>query len=278
MKRTTKTVTVKTRTTTTTKRTRVVKEEEPLVFGKGNAKLKDIHTFSLPSGWTCPMADQCLAKANRETGKVADGPRTEFRCFSASQEALYPSVRNARWYNLSLLKGRTMSEMADLILSSLPRKATTVRIHVAGDFFSLPYLDAWLVVARERPDVLFYAYTKSLSLWVARKGVMPTNFVLTASHGGREDHLIDLHGLRSAKVVYSEREAADLGLEIDHDDSHAMNAVGGDFALLIHGSQPKGSVASKAIAALRAQGEFGYGETADKRRAQSGRVALAMAY
>ena len=37
------------------------------------------------------------------------------------------------------------------------------------------------------------------------------------------------------------------------------------------------SRAAKAISALRSQGEFGYGETADKRRAEAGRVALAMA-
>ena len=52
---------------------------------------------------------------------------------------------------------------------------------------------------------------------------MPTlhNFVLTASYGGRDDHMIDEFNLRSAKVVFSEAEAAELGLEIDHDDSHA---------------------------------------------------------
>jgi phospholipid/cholesterol/gamma-HCH transport system ATP-binding protein len=38
---------------------------ELLSFGHGNAKLdKEIYTFSLPSGWTCPFAEQCLAKVN----------------------------------------------------------------------------------------------------------------------------------------------------------------------------------------------------------------------
>jgi hypothetical protein len=74
--------------------------------------------------------------------------------------------------------------------------------------------------------------------------------------------LIDRHNLRSAVVVFSEAEAKERKLAIDHDDSHAMNH-GPDFALLIHGSQPAGSAAAKAIASLRAQGEFGYGERAD---------------
>jgi len=51
-------------------------------------------------------------------------------------------------------------------------------------------------------------------------------------------------------VVYSEREAENLGLEIDHDDTHA--AFGKEnFALLIHGTQPKGSAASEALKQIK---------------------------
>jgi hypothetical protein len=76
-------------------------------------------------------------------------------------------------------------------------------------------------------------------------------------------------------VVFSYEEAAALGFEIDHNDSHAMKA-GPSFALLIHGSQPAGSDAAKAIAALRKQGEFGYGAKADAARVKAGRLPLAM--
>jgi len=94
---------------------------------------------------------------------------------------------------------------------------------------------------------------------------IPDNLVLTASYGGTHDELIDRHGLRSAIVVFSREEAAALGLEIDHDDSHAMQA-GPSFALLIHGTQPQGTTAAKALSALRAQGEYGYGTKADQIR------------
>jgi hypothetical protein len=81
------------------------------------------------------------------------------------------------------------------------------------------------------------------------------NFVLTASYGGRDDHLIDdpTFNFRSAKVVFSEAEAEELGLEIDHDDSHAARPSmrDQDFALLIHGTQPKGSEASEALKVLK---------------------------
>src|SRR5262249_4062106 len=163
-----------------------------------------------------------LSRADRATGKIRDGERTEFRCFSASQEVNYSTVRASRWHNLEALKGKTTEQMAALILAALPRKATTVRIHVSGDFFSLAYLDAWWLVARMRPDLVFYFYTKSLRYWLARldligdghtPGTIP-NVVPTASRGGRDDALIDAHGLRSAVVVFSEQEAAGKGLSL----------------------------------------------------------------
>src|SRR4051812_39336424 len=81
--------------------------EKKLKFGQGNAKLDDgIHTFSLPAGHFCPFADKCLSKADRETGRITDGPDTEFRCFSASNE-VRGSVRAARWHNADLLRGKS---------------------------------------------------------------------------------------------------------------------------------------------------------------------------
>jgi hypothetical protein len=63
--------------------------------------------------------------------------------------------------------------------------------------------------------------------------------------------LIARHGLKSARVVYSHAEAEALGLEIDHDDSHAY-ASDASFALLIHGTQPKGTKAAEAWKVVKA--------------------------
>ena len=73
------------------------------------------------------------------------------------------------------------------------------------------------------PDKLFYAYTKSLRYWVKYREWTDQieNFILTASRGGRDDHLIDEHNLRESVVVFSEDEAHERNLEIDHNDSHA---------------------------------------------------------
>jgi len=80
---------------------------------------------------------------------------------------------------------------------------------------------------------------------------------LTASRGGWFDEKIEENAFKCAEVVFSEEEAAQKGLEIDHDDSHA--AFGKEsFALLLHGTQPKGSEASKALSKLRKAGKGGY--------------------
>ena len=92
---------------------------------------------------------------------------------------------------------------------------------------------------------------------MARIDCIPSNFALTASYGGKHDELIVEHGLKYAEVVYSEEQADAMAFEIDHDDYHA--AFGKEsFALLIHGTQPKGSEASKALSKLRKQGKGGY--------------------
>lgn len=232
-------------------------QSDKLTFGQGNAKLdKRIATFSLPSGFSCPGASECLSRANRQTGNISDGQNTVFRCFSASQEALFPNVRKARWNNLEALKGLSSDQMADIIDSSLPLNII-IRLHVAGDFFSQAYFDAWLEVAKRNPEKLFYAYTKSLPYWIARKGQIPSNLKLNASFGGKFDHLISEHKLKFAKVVFSVSEAKALKLEIDHDDSHAFTQ-NKSFALLLHGTQAQGSEASKALSALRVLGLGGY--------------------
>ena len=243
--------------------------ESLLKFGRGNSKLDEaIFTFSLPAGHSCPFALECFAKADRETGKLTERKTTRFRCFAASEENFRREVRRSRWHNLSLLRrARTTEKMADLIDRSMSPFAGIVRVHVSGDYYSQAYFDSWLEVANRRPRALFYGYTKALPFWLARRDEVPVNFVLTASYGGKFDHLIAEHGLRSARVVFSEEEAADLGLEIDHDDSHAMKP-GRSFALLLHGPQPKGSIAAKRLWALRQQGHFGYGKRAKKLREQ----------
>lgn len=231
-----------------------------LTFSKGNAKLdKKIYIFSLPAGWSCPGAHECKSKAvvTKDGVRIKDGPNTKFRCYAASQEVLFSKTYEARQRNFAALRGKRKGRLIEIIQSSLPKKAKTVRLHASGDFYSQTYFDAWMEIAKRNPSTIFYAYTKSLPFWVKRKDIIPDNLVLTASFGGKHDGLIDKHNLRYAKVVFSEAEAQALSLEIDHDDSHAMKP-GKSFALLLHGVQPKGSPAASALSKLRKTGKGGY--------------------
>jgi hypothetical protein len=56
----------------------------------------------------------------------------------------------------------------------------TVRWHDAGDFFSPEYLDLALKMAKQHPDVKFYAYTKMAGAALAQK---PPNFIINWSEG-----------------------------------------------------------------------------------------------
>lgn len=216
---------------------------------------RKIYSLDLLSGHSCPFAKDCLSKVIVDNGKrkIQDGPDTKFRCFSASQEVLFPDLYNLRSSNFTSLRQLSLDEMIALIEPNMPPDLGVCRLHVGGDFFNPTYFYAWVKVARNHKDRLFYAYTKSLSYWIKHRSEIPSNLVLTASYGGRLDDLISQYSLRYSKVVYSEPQAEMLGLEIDHDDSHAADPNKRDqsFALLIHNTQPKGSEAAKALQELR---------------------------
>jgi hypothetical protein len=253
-----------------------------LRFSKANAKLqqlstvqsitkylgdkKRVYSLDLLSGWSCPFANDCLSKVHVINGskKIVDGPNTEFRCFSASQEVLFPALYNLRKHNFDTLRKLSHSQMVDRIEQDKPHNMGVCRIHVGGDMFSEAYFLAWCQVAKNNPNILFYAYTKSLNYWIKNANLVnsTSNFILTASFGGRLDHLIRPNRLRYSRVVFNEGEAEQLSLEIDHNDSAAADPEKRDtnFALLVHGVQPKGSAAGEAIKIMKRDNvKFAYG-------------------
>ena len=80
--------------------------------------------------------------------------------------------------------------------------------------------------------------------------LLPNNFYMVASYGGRYDYLIDKgYFTKYSKVVFSEDEAIKLGLQIDKDDSLCFRNK--PFALLLHGLQEKGSEAGEALKLIK---------------------------
>lgn len=62
----------------------------------------------------------------------------------------YPEARNKRAANAE-----------NPAVPAVPAKAKTLRIHIGGDFDSVAYICAWHKRISDRPDVAFWAYTRS---------------------------------------------------------------------------------------------------------------------
>ena len=214
-----------------------------LKFSSNNRKLKElakatgkkVYGFDLPAGWSCPGANECLSKAHKSTGKITDGANTKFRCYAASLEAAFPQVRSLRWHNFDLLRGSL--NILTLLTNSLPSGAEIVRIHTSGDFFNLEYLQAWASLATANPTIIFYGYSKRADLFSRLDGTLPPNMHFAKSAGGRYDH-IDVNLPTATVVDYCPQPFPVFSEEADS-ELHLL-AGGGDFGLLIHGTQPKG--------------------------------------
>ena len=243
-----------------------------LKISGGNSKL-DWPYLSLPAGYTCPNAISCKSFAAKSHHKFSDGSSlkkaselTKFGCFAARAQAQYPELNKNVFSNLKLLniaaKSGGVDAMAKLILDSIKHAGLEniriSRIHEGGDFFSKDYMAAWIKVANALPNTNFYTHTTSLPFWIALKSIMPDNFNLIASFDDSSDsnkELILKNGLRYSKVVYSVDEAKRLKLKIDYDDTLACCSKE-NFALLLHGGQPAGSEASKAVQINKKAGDY----------------------
>jgi hypothetical protein len=99
-----------------------------------------------------------------------------------------------------------------------------VRIHDAGDFFDEKYFHRWTSIARTAPQVLFYAYTKEISMMLDYVDRMPINLRIVMSYGGKEDHLIDREQHRHADVFPTSQALNDAGY-FDQSDNDLLAVV-----------------------------------------------------
>lgn len=239
-----------------------------LGFSNGNTKLEWPY-FSLPAGYTCPMATVCKNFASKPGKKFSDGKsikkgkEAEMLCYAARAQAQYPAVKNKVFRNMDLImdanKEGGEAAMTELLLKSLKYhdldKVKLFRIHESGDFFNNNYMKAWINVANELSGTLFYAYTTSIPLWVSLRGSVPSNLKLIASMDKNNAKTIIDNNLRYSVVVYSPEQAKELGLKIDVDDSLAWG-TDESFALLLHGGQHKGSEAAEALKQNKKSGVY----------------------
>jgi len=98
------------------------------------------------------------------------------------------------------------------------KKATHIRIHDSGDFYSPQYLNKWVDIATQNNDVIFYAYTKSIKFFI--DGLkLPKNMKVIFSEGSKTDNLINTAKDRHARIFKSKEllEAAGYVNASDND-------------------------------------------------------------
>jgi hypothetical protein len=161
-----------------------------LSFTNSKLKVDDIFTWGIPAGEpktgiiTCPNAGSC-----------AKG------CYAMQGFYVMPNVAKKQEERLALALSASFVDVIDAEIKA--RKVKRLRIHDSGDFFSVSYTNKWIEVMRRNPGVRFYAYTKMVTFFKAREKVLPDNFHVIYSEGGKQDGKINLSVDRHSRVFPS---------------------------------------------------------------------------
>lgn len=125
---------------------------------------------------TCPGAGACKVYCYAKKGGYV-----QWQDASMSQTKLLNFLINDPQGFKSQFESELRTKAGNLIKKG---KKVYVRWHDAGDFFSPDYLDLAYSIARDFPEVSFYAYTKVASV---AKGQKPSNFIINFSMGATPD-------------------------------------------------------------------------------------------
>jgi hypothetical protein len=219
-----------------------------------NGKLAkaNIHQFSIPAAEatiiregklvkmkTCPMAGACLDFCYAQIGSYA---------FKAS---LVAHTRNLQ-YVLD-----APFDFADQMIAEIngKRKVHAIRIHDSGDMFSRAYFMVWFSIMAACPTVKFYAYTKMVPMFkkLEAEGILPENFTVIYSEGGKFDHLIDKSKDRHSHVFSTEADCVAAGYVLnEEDDMPATDKNIQKIGLVVHGPIVYKNKQTKAVAAHNA--------------------------
>lgn len=185
--------------------------------------------FALPAINTCPGAGSCK----------------QF-CYAALEQIRYPSANGYRNRMFELSKSADFISTINGELIRLRKKAkgnkVAIRIHSSGDFYSTEYALKWSTIAEQNPDIILYAYTKSVAIFkhLQKKTVLPQNFIVIFSLGGRQDKLIDVNSDRHSRIFGSVEQAIDAGYDLaNEDDTVAWSTTNNKIGLVMFGARAK---------------------------------------
>jgi hypothetical protein len=141
---------------------------------------------------TCPGAGACKVYCYAKKGGYV-----QWKDASMSQTKLLNFLVN----DPQGFKAQMESELRAKATTAVKKgKKVLVRWHDAGDFFSPEYLDLAYSIAKDFPQVEFYAYTKMASV---AKGDRPSNFKMNFSMGAtpEQEKQIDFGKTKHSTVV-----------------------------------------------------------------------------
>jgi hypothetical protein len=180
-----------------------------------------IPAFESRTGFkTCPNAAAC-----------AEG------CYARSGAYRFSNVAQAFERRLTM----TMTDdFIDLMNREIKvNRAERIRIHDSGDFYSIDYTMRWFAIMHANPNVEFYAYTKQVSMFktLEAQGLMPANFRLIYSFGGKEDRLIDVKRDRHSMVFENTEEMLAAGYADANENDDVALDPNPKIGLVYHGTK-----------------------------------------
>ena len=164
----------------------------------------DIPAYKTMTGKiTCPFAKDCVKYCYAQKGAYTWSP-----------------AKNKHNNNYLATKE---NNFIDVIQDEInrKRKITHIRVHSSGDYYSPKYLDKWVDIAKNNPNITFYSYTKSIPL--INKVNLPKNYIMIFSEGSKVDFLINENKHRHAKIFNNQKELLDAGyIDASGDDLKAL--------------------------------------------------------
>jgi hypothetical protein len=172
-------------------------------------------------GWTIPAHIVLLNNGVKFNTCPNAGICAGF-CYAKNGTYLFKNVKKAHIEKLELVL-YNRSKWIELMNEELIKNKYNnkyIRIHDAGDFFSLDYLLDWFKIIENNKQCIFYAYTKEVKMLKELKH--PDNFIAIYSYGGKQDYLINKEIDRHSDVFYDYQEMIALGYnDIGDDDKQA---------------------------------------------------------
>lgn len=114
-----------------------------MLLSKGNEKLGILPSFSLPVITTCP-------------GKT---PFCERFCYGLKGRFQFQPVKDANERRLdATLRPDFVERMVKEIIKV---RSEAIRVHVVGDFYSVEYIQKWIDIAGQLPEIVFWGSTRA---------------------------------------------------------------------------------------------------------------------